>query len=166
MHILSAGALVILLLVLGLVLHSGFCLASNYFKALKVGVPIRVLPINHNNPIWMLLDRPVLAFVRHLPFGLGDNSFTRYNFRAWEIHDRYRSHHEMGDVWMHVTPVINWLYVGDPETVTEIWKRGRDFPRETTATGEYSFERKRMICARTDLGPERAQRCLTYSVKT
>ncbi|KAG8159910.1 hypothetical protein KVR01_010547 [Diaporthe batatas] len=82
----------------------------------------------------MLLDRPVLAFFRRLPFGLGDNSFTRYNFRAWELQDRYHSHHEMGDVWMHVTPVRNWLYIGDPEIVTEIWKRGRDFPRETSAT--------------------------------
>ncbi|KAJ4419065.1 hypothetical protein N0V82_005188 [Gnomoniopsis sp. IMI 355080] len=85
----------------------------------------------------MLLDRPVLALVKRLPFGLGKNTFTRYNFRGWELEDRYRSHHEMGDVWMHVTSVRNWLYIGDPDTVLEIWKRGKDFPREVSATGEY-----------------------------
>lgn len=136
MQALLATALLVTLLVLGLVLHSAFCLARNYQQATQVGVPFRIIPINHNNPLWMLIDRRVLALVRCLPLGLGDNSFTRYNFRGWELQDRYRSHQEMGDVWMHVTSVRNWLYVGDPDTVTEIWKRGRDFPRETSATGE------------------------------
>ncbi|KAH8773775.1 hypothetical protein F5883DRAFT_641755 [Diaporthe sp. PMI_573] len=119
MHILSAAALVISLLVLGLVLHSGLCLALNYFEALKVGMPLRVIPINHNNPIWMLLDRRILAFIRRLPFGLGDNSFTRYNFCGWKLQDRYRSHHEIGDVWMHVTPVRNWLHKENSGADTE-----------------------------------------------
>lgn len=136
MSALSTAALAVLLISLGLAFHSGLCLARNYSKAKKVGIPFRVIPINHNNPIWMLLDRPVLALVKRLPFGFAENSFTRYNFRGWEIEDRYRSHYEMGGVWMHVTSVRNWLYVGDPDTVTEIWKRGRDFPRETSATGE------------------------------
>lgn len=156
MHAFSTTPLVVVLLILGLVLHAGLCLARNYLKAKKVSIPFRVIPINHNNPIWMLLDRPVLALVKRLPFGLGENSFTRYNFRGWELKDRYRSHHEMGDVWMHVTSERNWLYIGDPDTVTEIWKRGRDFPRETSATGKNSSALSRLeicvICAFTDNG--------------
>lgn len=136
MSIFSTLALSILVFILGLILHSALCLARNYVKAKRVGVPFRIIPINHNNPLWMILDRPVLALVKRLPFGLGESSFTRYNFRGWELEDRYRSHHEMGPVWMHVTSVRNWLYIGDPDTVTEIWKRGKDFPREVSATGK------------------------------
>lgn len=79
MSIFSAAALSVLVITLGLVFHSGLCLAKNYLKAKKVGVPFRIIPINHNIPMWMLLDRPVLALVKRLPFGLGENSFTRYN---------------------------------------------------------------------------------------
>lgn len=138
MSFLYVAALSVLLINIGLILHSSLCLTRNYLKAKEVGIPFRVIPINHNNPIWMLLDRPVLALVKRLPFGLGKNSFTRYNFRGWELEDRYRSHHELGNVWMHVTSVRNWLYIGDPDTVVEIWKRGKEFPREVSATGKNS----------------------------
>lgn len=107
MHALPVTAMVFMLLILGLVLHSSLCLARNYLKAIKVGVPFRIIPISHNNPIWMLLDRPVLAFVKRLPFGLGENSFTRYNFRGGKLQDKCRSHYELDDVWMHVTSVRN-----------------------------------------------------------
>lgn len=137
MNLLKMTVLAAVCLVGCLALHSGWCLGQNYLKARKVGIPVRVIPISHNNPIWMLLDRSILSLVKCLPFGLGKNSFTRYNFRGWELQDRYRSHGEMGPVWMHVTSVRNWLYVGDPDTVNEIWKRGKDFPRETSATGEH-----------------------------
>lgn len=39
---------------------------------------------------------------------------------------------------MHVTSVRYWLYIGDPDTVVEIWKRRKDFFREVSATGEDS----------------------------
>ncbi|KAI1205124.1 cytochrome P450 [Annulohypoxylon truncatum] len=99
----------------------------NYSAARTIGVPIRIIPFSPLNPFWVLLDRKVLSFIRHLPYG--DNSFTRYNWRGWEVEDRYRSHHEMGDIWVLVTPLKNWIYINDPEALMSVFRRGVDFPR-------------------------------------
>ncbi|KAF3014750.1 hypothetical protein E8E14_009740 [Neopestalotiopsis sp. 37M] len=92
-----------------------------------MGVPIRFIPISPLNPFWVLLDNKILPLFRRLPFG--DNSFTRYNWRGWEVADRYRSHTEMGDIWVLVTPFKNWVYINDPAAITSMYKRGADFPR-------------------------------------
>jgi hypothetical protein len=93
-----------------LILHSGVSLARNYFVARQIGLPIRVIPIDHTNPLWLAVDRKVLSYVRKLPGFLGDNSFTRYNFRTWEMYDRQRPHQEMGDAFVIVTPSRIWFY--------------------------------------------------------
>ena len=109
-------------------IYSWLSLLRNYLVARKVGIPLRLLPISHGNPFWMLVDRQVVTFVRTLPL-LGGGSFTRYNWRGWEVREKCRSHLEMGPVWMHVTPGRNWLYVCDPETLVDIFRRRTEFPR-------------------------------------
>ncbi|KAI5861437.1 cytochrome P450 [Durotheca rogersii] len=116
-----------LLLAAAWVVDTGIRLARNYASVRTIGVPIRMIPISPLNPFWVLLDRKVLSVLRRLPFG--DNSFTRYNWRGWEISDRYRSHYEMGDIWVLVTPLKNWVYVNDPEALMSVFRRGTDFPR-------------------------------------
>lgn len=118
--------------VLGLTIYTFFCAAlllRNYQAARHTGLPIRVIPIDHTNALWTLLDRKILYFVRKLPGVLGNNSFTRYNFRTWELYDRYRSHHEMGDAYILVTPGRNWVYVGNPDLIMEVFRRRTDFPQ-------------------------------------
>lgn len=110
-----------------------FFLARNYIKATKIGLPIRVIPISHTNPFWMLVDRKIISIIKRLPFG--NNSFTRYNYRAWELDDRCRSHRELGDAFVLVSPGRNWLYVANPDTLTEIFRRRADFPRCLELTG-------------------------------
>ncbi|KAF3765290.1 cytochrome P450 [Cryphonectria parasitica EP155] len=134
MAILSAILSGVLLLILGTVLHSGFCLFQNYWAARKIGVPVRIILIDHVNPLWLVCDRAVLSVVRRLPFGLGNNSFTRYNYRGWEVPDRYYTHRELGDAYILVSPKNVWLYVADPDTVQDIWRRDKDFPRDTSVT--------------------------------
>ncbi|CRG89906.1 Cytochrome P450 4Z1 [Talaromyces islandicus] len=74
----------------------------------------------------MLIDAKVLRYVKRV---FGESAFTRYNWMGWELHDRYYSHHELGDAFMLVTPGRNWLYVGHPDIVMEITRRRDDFPR-------------------------------------
>ncbi|KAI0968746.1 cytochrome P450 [Xylaria arbuscula] len=74
-----------------------------------------------------IIDRRVTRFVRHLPFG--DSSFTRYNWRGWEVADRHRSHLELGDVYVQVTPGKNWLYICNPDSLLEVFRPRSDFPR-------------------------------------
>ncbi|KAI0902826.1 cytochrome P450 [Ustulina deusta] len=116
------------LLVSGVTAYSMSQLARNYLAACKIGLPIRMIPISHTNPFWMLVDRRVLSLVKRIPF-IGNSSFIRYNYRAWELADRYYSHAEMGDAFIVVTPGRNWLYVADPEALIDIFRRRIDFPR-------------------------------------
>lgn len=115
----------------------GFSLARNYLAARKIGLPIRIILIDHTNPLWLLLDRTVLSAVKLLPLCLGSNSFTRYNYRGWEVPDRYFSHHEMGDAFTLISPGNIWVYIADPDAVTDIWRRGKEFARDVSVTGKY-----------------------------
>lgn len=125
-----------LVLVGGAILHSAFGLVRNLSRARKIGVPIRVILIDHVNPFWLVCDRAVLSLIRRLPFGLGNNSFTRYNYRGWEVPDRYYTHHELGDAYILVSPGNVWLYIADPDAITDLCKRGKEFPRDTSVTGQ------------------------------
>lgn len=118
--------------ILGLIawtLHCAICLLRNYLTARKTGLPIRIIPIDHTNVLWTLIDVKALYFIKKLPGFLGNNSFTRYNFRTWELHDRYYSHREMGVAFIIVTPFRNWLYIANPDFITEVFRRRTDFPQ-------------------------------------
>ncbi|KAK3332569.1 cytochrome P450 [Cercophora scortea] len=123
-----------LLLAGTLLMQTVLGLARNYASARTIGVPIRFILISPFNPFWTLVDRAVLSFIRRLPGPLGRNSFTRYNWRGWEVADRYQSHREMGDIWVLVTPFKNWIYVNDPDALNLLFRRGNDFPRPVFAT--------------------------------
>ncbi|KFA73169.1 hypothetical protein S40288_09757 [Stachybotrys chartarum IBT 40288] len=112
----ASGAL---LITLTSVLHTAYWLFRNYRTARRIGVPVRIILFDHVNPLWLVCDRVVLSFVKRLPFGLGNNSVTRYNFRGWEVPDRFYSHCEMGDAYILVSSKNIWLYVADPDTITE-----------------------------------------------
>ncbi|RYC59794.1 hypothetical protein CHU98_g6419 [Xylaria longipes] len=118
----------IVLLVSGATAYSMSQLAQNYLAARKIGLPIRMIPVSHTNPFWMLVDRRVLSVIKRIPL-IGNSSFTRYNYRAWELADRYYSHAEMGDAFIMVTPGRNWLYVANPKALMDIFRRRTDFPR-------------------------------------
>ncbi|KAH9905726.1 cytochrome P450 [Xylariomycetidae sp. FL2044] len=114
-------------LVIGWAVYSLTLVTQNYLVARNVGIPLRVIPISHGNPFWMIVDRKIVNLVKRLPWSEGN--FTRYNWRGWEVGDRYRSHLEMGDVYMQVTSEKNWLYVCNPESLMDIFRRKTDFPR-------------------------------------
>jgi len=78
-----------------------YCLAVNYSGLRKTDLPLVVLPIESSNPLWMRVDTRVLPFFRSLPFGF--RNFTRFNWRGWEIQDRYRAHQELGDAFIQET---------------------------------------------------------------
>ncbi|KAL2176534.1 cytochrome P450 [Thermothelomyces heterothallicus CBS 202.75] len=109
--------------------YSWYCLYCNYQEARTLGVPIRVIPIDHLNKLWLLVDKQVVSLVRRLPGPLGNNSFTRFNYRGWHEDDGLRAHDEMGDAWVLVTPCRNWLYLADPDALMSMYRRGKDFPR-------------------------------------
>ena len=109
------------------VVYSWIALLQNYNIARRIGIPLRIVPISHGNPFWMIIDKRIVSLLKRFPWSRGN--LTRYNWRGWEIDDRCESHLEMGDVYMQVTPGKNWLYICDPATLMDIFRRRSDFPR-------------------------------------
>ena len=132
----SAVVIMPLALLLGCVFYILYGLLLNYNAARKTGLPLVILPIDCANPLWLIFDRRVAQWARHIPFGSG--TFSRFNWRGWEIWDRYRAHEELGDGIMFVTPGKNYLQLCDAEAVSEIFRRRGDFPRPPESTGNNS----------------------------
>ncbi|KAF3055565.1 Cytochrome P450 3A13 [Daldinia childiae] len=101
---------------------------QNYLAARSIGIPIRVIPFSPFNPFWTLVDRKIVFLLRRLPY-VGENTTTRYNWRGWDLEDRWKSHYEMGDVFVLVTPQYNMVQLNDPEATMSVFKRAVDFPR-------------------------------------
>lgn len=53
-----------------------------------------------------------------------------------EVADRGKSHQEMGDVFIMVTPGRNTLYIANPDAVVELLRRSKDFPHDAKLTGK------------------------------
>ncbi|KAL8837432.1 MAG: hypothetical protein Q9170_002516 [Blastenia crenularia] len=110
------------------ILYSWYCLWQNYQIARKIGVPLIIIPISHENPLWMVVDKKFfIPLFERFPFGTG--TFTRYNWRGWEFADKSKSHEELGDVFVVVTPGRNWLYLCNAEALLDVFQRRTDFPR-------------------------------------
>lgn len=119
-------------------LYCAFCLVKNYLRARKIGIPIIVLPIDPGNPLWQSIDRKIIAVVRCFPFGSG--TWTRYQWRGWEISDRYKAHQELGDAFIFVTPGNSWLQLCDAEACADVLRRRDDFPRPVEMVGRCCFQ--------------------------
>lgn len=67
--------------------------------------------------------------------------------------DRCRSHETMGDAFVLVTPRRNWLYIANPDTIMDVFRRRTDFPRCLELTGVYTIP--------LDLSPSNMSRLIT-----
>ena len=129
--------LLILLPIPAWVLYSLYCLASNYNQARKMGLSIVILPIDSGNPLWMSVDTHFIRWFKYSPFGKG--RFTRFNWRGWEIQDRYRAHQELGDAFVFVTPGKNWLQLCNAEALADVFQRRDDFVRPIEMLGKLAL---------------------------
>ena len=119
---------------LGIVLYVLYGLLVNYNAARKTGLPLIVLPFDCGHPLWLIIDKNIVQLFRRVPFGSG--TFTRFNWRGWEIWDRYRAHQQLGDAIFFVTPGKNYLQLCDAKAVSEIFQRRADFLRPPESTGK------------------------------
>jgi hypothetical protein len=145
-------SIALLLLWLSYTAYTGYLLLQNYLVARRVGIPVRVIPINPENPLWMILDkRFIVPLFEKLPFGPG--TFTRFNWRGWEFADKYRAHEEMGDVFLMVTSGRLWIHLCNPEALVEVLRKDKEFPRPleifemTKVFGDNLSTVRSLICA-------------------
>lgn len=124
--------LLLLLPPLAFALYNGYCLFLNYITARRIGIPIIVLPVSPDNPVWMLTSSTVLRIVKAV---FGDCSVTRYGRLGWEYHDKDKTHLRLGDGVVLVTPAHNWVYVCNAEAFNEIFQRRNGFDRPPEMLG-------------------------------
>jgi len=115
--------LAILLPLLLFVVATAWSLFRNYLSARQVGLPIVIVPISPENPVWMLLARYFLPIIQYIPFGNGH--FTRFCHIGWEFDEKAHAHVELGDAFMFATPGKNWIYLCDADAVHDIVRRER-----------------------------------------
>lgn len=134
MALLSTTLAAISLLIASYTLYSAIYLLRNYIAARTIGVPVRIIAVDHINPLWYLIHQRVVALIRRLPFGLANNNITKYNFLGFEIPLRWQAHEEMGDAFILCSPARNWLHSGNPEVLTTMLRRSNDFPHDSELT--------------------------------
>jgi hypothetical protein len=108
----------------------------NYSKIVKLGLPIVIVPISPDNPLWIAIQISCGRILRYFPFSA--TSFTRHCRLGWEFHDRFQTHLRLGDAWILVTPARNWLYVANANSITDILSRGREFTRPVWMLGMFN----------------------------
>ena len=113
----------ILLLPLLFFVSTVWSLARNYRVARKIGLPVIIVPISPENPIWMILARKVLPVLQYGPFGNG--TFSRFCRVGWEFDEKARAHLELGDAFVFATPGKNWIYLCNADTAHDIIRRER-----------------------------------------
>lgn len=110
-----------------LLVSSLISFSINLRSAKKTGLPVVVSPVDHMNPFWVALQKPLRPFLESLPFGLG--SFVRYSHLSWYFEDKYQMHAEHGKVFMIVTPGMNELHSVDPAVNSQVFSRKKDFEK-------------------------------------
>jgi hypothetical protein len=102
-----AIASIVLVPIVLFLLSTASNLARNYRIARKVGLPIIIVPISPENPLWMILGRYILPVVQYIPFGNGH--FSRFCHIGWEFDEKSRAFLDFGDALMFATPGKNWI---------------------------------------------------------
>ena len=120
-------ALAIFLLPITFLLWNLTCLYRNYQIARRMDIPMVFVIASPDNPVWMLVSRPILAVVAFF-FG-GNCDVVRYGAPGWNNRVRHRMHEELGDIVVHVSPGRNWVYLCNGEAAYDVFKRGKDFER-------------------------------------
>ena len=106
-------------------LYNAYCLATNYIKASKLGVPVVIGFVTPENPLWIAFQLTFSRIIDLFPFSAF--SLTRHCRLGWEYRERYRTHAQLGDAFVLATPGRNWLHIGDAAAVADILGRSREF---------------------------------------
>ncbi|KAJ4334183.1 hypothetical protein N0V87_007024 [Didymella glomerata] len=105
----------------------------NYIEACSYGLPIILLPVSFNEPLWMLF-RPLFAWVEYLPLGLGN--WYLYTTMGWPTEDNARSVFSYGENFLLCSPVDNTIVTCEPAVANKVWTETRDIWRMPPAQSQ------------------------------
>ncbi|KAF2095350.1 putative cytochrome P450 [Rhizodiscina lignyota] len=96
-----------------------FNLARNYNAARKLNLPMIILPVSFEDPLWLLL-RPLFSWVERLPFGLG--SWYLYTDMGWPMVDGDRTPSRLGENFILVAPTRNQIMITYPPAIERVYR--------------------------------------------
>lgn len=113
----GAGVIILVLGIIGKRVHG---LIINYQKARKLQIPIKIIPFNRQDDLWLLVWRQFYTPIRALlPTTL--SSWLDYSHHGWNVHIRLRPHLKTpGDLFVLVTPNENEIVFTDPTAGMEL----------------------------------------------
>ncbi|KAJ4990134.1 cytochrome P450 [Stagonosporopsis vannaccii] len=155
---------------------------GNYIQARSYGLPVVLLPVSFNEPLWMVF-RPLFAWVEYLPFGIGD--WYLYTTMGWPTEDGSRSLNLYGENFVLCSPVDNVIVTCEPNVINKVWKDTQDvwrmpqsqsqlfafFGQNVTSTHGEDWKRHRKVTVqafseRTMAGVWREAKRQTIALKT
>ena len=120
---------------------TGISLYNNYQIARQSGLRLVVSPLTPLNPAWLLLQKRLRPWINSLPWGLG--GFAKYSYMGWQFDDKYAVHQKLGGAFILVTPSVNELILADPEAITQVQARRKDFVKPPLMYGMSHCKRLR-----------------------
>ena len=125
------------LLMLPYLIWAASCLASNYNKARKIGLPILIAPIDSMNPLWMLTKDFLIPIISRLPYGLGE--WASRGEIGWTFYARFAIHAKYGEAFIIVSPGHNEVILAEPAATDDIMRRRNDFIKDPAMYGMLDF---------------------------
>ena len=94
-------------------------LTRNYTIARKVGIPIVVVFVDWQDPVWLVLS-PLFTWIQWLPFGLGN----WYNHTTMDgiVDNKFKVFSRLGEAYAVVSPNGVDVIIGDPVAAEEVIK--------------------------------------------
>jgi hypothetical protein len=102
--------------------------------AKSTGLPYIVSPFGSHDPVWIVFQRFLRPALENLPLGMG--TWVKYMVRGWNCYDKAKSHEQLGNVFMLVTPSGNDMYIADAAASDSVLSRRKDFIKPLEMMGK------------------------------
>lgn len=112
---------------LAFLLSQCFSLYRSYQNARTLGLPIVISPVDPRNILWQLVRPRIQPLLRLLPNNL--IQFAIISNPTWSFRDKAAVHQRLGPALVLVCPGINHIWVADPDAVTTILTKRKEFPK-------------------------------------
>ena len=127
----------ILIILFALPCWTAYNIYLNYRRALTIGLPIVITPVDPLNPLWIFARPYLVDFLSHLPFGLGE--FAGYSYLGWAWKDQYAMQARYGDAFTIVTSRETQVFVADAKAADEILTRRKAFFKNTAINAPFNI---------------------------
>ncbi|OCL06848.1 cytochrome P450, partial [Glonium stellatum] len=112
---------------LAFLLSRCFSFYRNYQNARTLGLPMVFSPVDPRNILWQIVQPRIMPLLRLLPESL--IQFAIISNPTSAFRDKAAVHRRLGPAFVLVSPGINHIMIADPDAVTTILTKRKEFPK-------------------------------------